>query len=229
MEYQKMLDLKKIEEVFHDVSIKTKHKNKIVNFKLFYVTNIMQIYKVLEQKKYSHGPYNIFLVKEHKYRLIMSENISDKIINHLLSKEILLPAIEPRLIDMNIEPFLLSSAIVGIIAQRLVKRLCPKCKFEYTSTKEEMEYLGINEPIKLYKATGCKECDQTGYKGRLAIHEVLPVTTDIKRLIGRNANEYEIEETAVKQGMTTLKQDGTEYVIKGIISIEELMKATYSI
>ncbi len=135
----------------------------------------------------------------------------------------------PRLIDMNIEPFLLSSAIVGIIAQRLVKRLCPKYKFEYTSTKEEMEYLGINEPIKLYKATGCKECDQTGYKGRLAIHEVLPVTTDIKRLIGRNANEYEIEEIAVKQGMTTLKQDGTEYVIKGIISIEELMKATYSI
>lgn len=102
MEYQKMLDLKKIEEVFHDVSIKTKHKNKIVNFKLFYVTNIMQIYKVLEQKKYSHGPYNIFLVKEHKYRLIMSENIFDKIINHLLSKEILLPAIEPRLIDMNV-------------------------------------------------------------------------------------------------------------------------------
>ena len=135
----------------------------------------------------------------------------------------------PRLIDMNIEPFLLSSSIVGIIAQRLVKRLCPKCKFEYTSTKEEMEYLGIDTPIKLYKATGCKECDQTGYKGRLAIHEVLPVTTDIKRLIGRNANEYEIEEVAIKQGMTTLKQDGTEYVIKGIISIEELMRATYSI
>lgn len=135
----------------------------------------------------------------------------------------------PRLIDMNIEPFLLSSAIVGVIAQRLVKRLCPKCKFEYTSNEEEMEYLGIDKPIKLYKATGCEECDQTGYKGRLAIHEVLPVTTDIKKLIGRNANEYEIEEVAIKQGMTTLKQDGTEYVIKGIISIEELMKATYSI
>ena len=135
----------------------------------------------------------------------------------------------PRLIDMNIEPFLLSSAIVGVIAQRLVKRLCPKCKFEYTSNEEEMEYLGIDKPIKLYKATGCEECDQTGYKGRLAIHEVLPVTTDIKKLIGRNANEYEIEEAAIKQGMTTLKQDGTEYVIKGIISIEELMKATYSI
>ncbi len=135
----------------------------------------------------------------------------------------------PRLIDMNIEPFLLSSAIVGVIAQRLVKRLCPKCKFEYTSNEEEMEYLGIDKPIKLYKATGCEECDQTGYKGRIAIHEVLPVTTDIKKLIGRNANEYEIEEVAIKQGMTTLKQDGTEYVIKGIISIEELMKATYSI
>ncbi|WP_317367567.1 GspE/PulE family protein [uncultured Tyzzerella sp.] len=135
----------------------------------------------------------------------------------------------PRLIDMNIEPFLLSSAVVGIVAQRLVKRLCPKCKFEYTATNEEIEYLGIDKPIKLYKATGCEECGQTGYKGRLAIHEVLPVTTEIKKLIGRNANEYEIEEVAIKQGMTTLRQDGTEYVIKGIISIEELMKATYSV
>ncbi len=135
----------------------------------------------------------------------------------------------PRLIDMNIEPFLLSSAIVGIISQRLVKRLCPKCKFEYTSTKEEMSYLGIDSPIKIYKATGCEECDQTGYRGRLAIHEVLPVTTEIKKMIGKNANEYEIEEVAIKQGMTTLKQDGIEYVIKGIISIEELMKATYSV
>ncbi|WP_250277252.1 GspE/PulE family protein [[Clostridium] colinum] len=135
----------------------------------------------------------------------------------------------PRLIDMNIEPFLLSSAIVGIISQRLIKKLCPKCKFEYTSTKDEMDYLGLDKPIKIYKATGCEECDKTGYKGRIAIHEVLPITTEIKKMIGKNANEYEIQEVAIKQGMATLKQDGIEYVIKGIISIEDLMKATYTI
>lgn len=135
----------------------------------------------------------------------------------------------PRLIDMNIEPYLLSSSLVGIIAQRLVKRLCPKCKFEYTSTKEEMEYLGIDKEISLYKAIGCEECEQTGYKGRIAIHEILPITTEIKRLIGKNANEYDIEELAKKQGMITLKEDGAEYVINGVVSIDELMKVTYSI
>ncbi len=94
----------------------------------------------------------------------------------------------PRLIDMGIEPFLLSSAVVGVVSQRLIKKLCPKCKFEYTSTPEEMKYLEINSPTRIYKATGCPECEQTGYKGRIAIHEILPVTSKIKKLIGQNAN-----------------------------------------
>ena len=102
MLYNSMLDIKKIESVYHKVKCNTKHKEKIVNFETFYITNIMQIYEILEQRKYRHGKYNIFLVKEYKYRLIMSENISDKIINHLISNEILLPNIEPRLIDMNV-------------------------------------------------------------------------------------------------------------------------------
>ena len=102
MLYDRIVDISKIEKVYHDVKITTKHKEKIVNFNTFYLTNIMQIYEILKLKKYKHGPYNIFLVKEYKYRLIMSENISDKIINHLISKEILIPLIEPRLIETNV-------------------------------------------------------------------------------------------------------------------------------
>lgn len=102
MWYQKMVDIHKIEAVYKDIRSKTKHKTKLMNFKMYYLTNIMQIYEILDRRQYQHGPYNIFLVKENKYRLIMSEGISDKIINHLLSKEILLPLIEPRLIPMNV-------------------------------------------------------------------------------------------------------------------------------
>lgn len=102
MWYQKMVDIHKIEAVYKDIRSKTKHKTKLMNFKMYYLTNIMQIYEILDRRQYQHGPYNIFLVKENKYRLIMSEGISEKIINHLLSKEILLPLIEPRLIPMNV-------------------------------------------------------------------------------------------------------------------------------
>lgn len=135
----------------------------------------------------------------------------------------------PRLIDMGIEPFLISSSVVGIISQRLIKKLCPKCKFQYTSTPEEMQYLDIDTPAKIYKAIGCPECNQTGYKGRIAIHEILPITSSIKKLIGKNMSELEIEEVAIKEGMITLKQDGRGYVINGICSVEDLMKATYSL
>ncbi len=87
MYYQKMIDIQKIENNFKNICTKTKHREKIVNFKLFYVTNIMQIYAILEQKKYKHGQYNIFLVKEHKYRLIMSETLSDKVVITYLVKK----------------------------------------------------------------------------------------------------------------------------------------------
>lgn len=102
MLYDKIVDIEKIEKVYHDVRLTTKHKQKIINFNTFYLTNIMQIYEILKLKKYKHGDYNVFLVKEYKYRLIMSENISDKIVNHLISDEILLPLIEPRLIETNV-------------------------------------------------------------------------------------------------------------------------------
>ena len=100
--YNQLCDIKRIEETYHQVRIKTRHRQKIIHFELFYLINIMQIYFVLESQKYQHSQYFVFLIKEPKYRIIMSENISDKIINHLISNEILLPKIEPRLIETNV-------------------------------------------------------------------------------------------------------------------------------
>ena len=100
--YNKLCNLEKIEENYHQVRLSTKHRQKIFNFETFYMINIKQIYDVLVEKKYMHSHYNVFLIKEPKYRIIMSEIISDKIVNHLLSNVILLPMIEPRLIPMNV-------------------------------------------------------------------------------------------------------------------------------
>ena len=100
--YNKLCNIKKIEGNYYQVRLSTKHRQKIFNFETFYMINIKQIYDVLLEKKYQHSHYNVFLIKEPKYRIIMSEIISDKIINHLLSNEILLPIIEPRLIPMNV-------------------------------------------------------------------------------------------------------------------------------
>ena len=100
--YNKLCNIEKIEENYHQVRLSTKHRQKIFNFETFYMINIKQIYDILVEKKYMHSHYNVFLIKEPKYRIIMSEIISDKIVNHLLSNEILLPMIEPRLIPMNV-------------------------------------------------------------------------------------------------------------------------------
>jgi type IV pilus assembly protein PilB len=93
-----------------------------------------------------------------------------------------------------------------------------------------MEFLKLKEPMELYKAVGCKECGNTGYKGRLAIHEVLVVTGKIREMINKGATEDEMEEFAVKeQGMLTLRMDCMNHVIKGLVSVDELIRATYSV
>lgn len=100
--YESLCDLNKIELNYKEVKLKTHHREKIVRFELFYMANIYQIYKVLKERKYRHSSYHIFLIKIPKYRIVMSESISDKIVNHLISNEILLPLIEPKLIETNI-------------------------------------------------------------------------------------------------------------------------------
>ncbi len=102
MNYNIIIDIEKIKEVYHIIKINTKNKNKIIKFELFFISNIMEIYNELKNKTYKHENYNIFLIKENKYRIIMSEKMKDKIVNHLLSKYILFPIIEPHLISANV-------------------------------------------------------------------------------------------------------------------------------
>ncbi len=133
-----------------------------------------------------------------------------------------------RLLDMGIKPYLISSSLVGVVAQRLVRKVCDYCKEEYTPSKSERELLGINEDIKLYKGKGCNKCYNTGYKGRTAIHEIMPATNSIKDLIDRDATLTEIKNQAIINGMETLRHNCTELVLKGITTTEELLRVTYS-
>lgn len=134
-----------------------------------------------------------------------------------------------RLIDMGIEPYLLGDSLVGIIAQRLVRRLCPECKESYEADEEEKRVLNVpqNEPLKLYKACGCEACGNTGYYGRIGVYEIMPISRKIKNLIASGANADEITAQAVTEGMNTLRMSASNYVKQGLTSFSEMMKITY--
>ena len=134
-----------------------------------------------------------------------------------------------RLADMGIEPYLIADSTVGIIAQRLVRRLCPSCKVEYEPDAEERELLGIkgDEPVKIYKPCGCSLCDNAGYKGRIGVYEIMEVTHDLKYIIAKGGNADEIKECALKEGMSTLRMSATRYVLNGITSVSEMKKVSF--
>jgi len=100
--YDDLLDFEKLEDVYHIIKCNSKHKEKILKYEIFYTSNTLNILELLKTKKYIHGKYNIFLINYPKCRIIMSENMNDKIINHLVSKYVLFPLIEPRLIPTNV-------------------------------------------------------------------------------------------------------------------------------
>ena len=137
-----------------------------------------------------------------------------------------------RLEEMGVEPFLTASSLVGVLAQRLVRKLCPKCKEEYTLTREEMLKILPEFPVeeypqevyKAYKPKGCLTCNNTGYKGREAVFEFLTVTEEMKKLILDRANGAQIKKLAIEQGMFTLKNEGIYKVMEGKTSIEELLR-----
>jgi type IV pilus assembly protein PilB len=134
-----------------------------------------------------------------------------------------------RLVDMGIEPYLVSSSLIGVVAQRLVRNICPRCKSAYRPTHDEMLMLKMKEPRPLYKGNGCPYCNFTGYKGRTGIHEVLVVTKEIRELINRRASTDQISQMATRQGTITLNQSCSELVLSGITTIDELIKVTYSV
>ncbi len=132
-----------------------------------------------------------------------------------------------RLIEMGVEPFLVSSAVDCILAQRLARRLCPECKTEWTPKKQVLIDAGYPEdnlPERVFKAVGCKKCGNTGYRGRMGVHEVMLVSEEISRLTVDEATSEEIKRVAILEGMLTLRQDGLEKVRTGATSIEEIVR-----
>ncbi len=134
-----------------------------------------------------------------------------------------------RLVDMGVPPYLVSSSVVGILAQRLVKKICPNCKEAYEASPEEGTMLGINGPATLYRGRGCPYCNGTGYKGRTAIHEVVVINKAARAMIVQNATEDQIRAYVATQGTTFLGQNLSELVLSGITTTDELIKVTYSV
>ena len=135
-----------------------------------------------------------------------------------------------RLIDMGVEPFLLTSTLQAIIGQRLVRTVCQNCKAVYAPTDDELESFKISrEDIKdmtFYHGTGCPDCANTGYRGRIGVIELLPVTDEVKELILEKAATDEVHSLAVKQGMVTMRKDGLLKVFAGVTTLEEIAKHT---
>lgn len=134
-----------------------------------------------------------------------------------------------RLVDMGIESYMVADSTVGVIAQRLIKKLCPHCKHKYMTDEAETEFLGLKEPAELYKAVGCKECGGTGYRGRMGIHEVFVLSSKVRAMVNRNEAADLIKEEAIKEGMITLREDCMRHVLDGKTSVDELVRATYSV
>jgi len=134
-----------------------------------------------------------------------------------------------RLLDMGIPSYLLSSALVGIVAQRLVKRLCENCKSYYLAEEKEKQLLNVEGDTKLYKAEGCGVCNNTGYKGRIAVHEIMGVNKDMRSLIDKGASLDEIRALARLQGMDSLSESCSQLVLAGVTTIDQLIKVAYSL
>ncbi len=134
-----------------------------------------------------------------------------------------------RLVDMGVAPYMVATSLIGVIAQRLVKVLCPKCKKQRMSTEEENGLMKIDLSVPVYEACGCPECNNTGYRGRTAIHEIIHCTSGISTIVARNGSKEEIEEQARKNGTKLLRDNVSELVQKGVTSMDELVRVTYAV
>jgi general secretion pathway protein E len=132
-----------------------------------------------------------------------------------------------RLRDMGVEPFLLSSSLVGVLAQRLVRTLCPHCKSPYTASEEELQVLGrpVNEGVTLYTPTGCEKCHQHGYMGRTGIYELITIDETLRNLIHKGSGEIEMLAHA-RTMSDSIRQDGMKRVLNGDTTIDEIIRVT---
>ncbi|MBD5506538.1 MAG: Flp pilus assembly complex ATPase component TadA [Lachnospiraceae bacterium] len=136
-----------------------------------------------------------------------------------------------RLADMGIEPYLIADATIGVIAQRLVRRLCPECKRQKKADAEELELLQLapNEDVTIYEPCGCSRCDGTGFKGRIGVYEIMEVTQPLKTIIAKGGNAEDIKNKALEEGMNTLRMSATKYVLEGITSVQEMMRVSFDL
>ena len=137
------------------------------------------------------------------------------------------PSAITRLVDIGIEPFLISSSLLAVIAQRLVRVLCPECKEPYVPDSTTLNIGLTDEDIKnhtIYRAKGCESCFQTGYRGRVGIFEIMLITDKMQNLILKNFDSFQIKRLARKEGMITLRQDGIDKVLQGVTTIEEVLR-----
>ena len=136
-----------------------------------------------------------------------------------------------RLLDMGVEDYLLTSTVIGILAQRLVRTLCPACKETYTALPEVVDELGLRKfstksDVTLYHAKGCKECGQTGFIGRVSIMEMLPMSDHLRTHVMRHATSTELRAEAIKEGMVTMYEDGMRKAMNGVTTFEEVLRVT---
>jgi general secretion pathway protein E len=141
------------------------------------------------------------------------------------------PSTVNRLLDMGVEDYLLTSTVIGILAQRLVRTLCPHCKEEYVALPELVEEMGLRKfadggEIRLFHEKGCHGCAQTGYIGRISIMEMLPMTDPLRSLVMRHATSTDLRAEAIKGGMTTMYEDGMRKAVAGITTFEEVLRVT---
>ncbi|MBQ6170111.1 MAG: Flp pilus assembly complex ATPase component TadA [Ruminococcus sp.] len=134
-----------------------------------------------------------------------------------------------RLVDMGVAPYMVATSLIGVIAQRLVKVLCPDCKKPRMTTPEENDLMGLDHSIQIFEPGGCPACNNTGYRGRTAIHEIIHCTTKVSSIIAGGGTKEEIEKAAKEQGTKLLRDNAAELVQAGETSIDELVRATYTV
>lgn len=134
-----------------------------------------------------------------------------------------------RLEDMGIEPYLISDSVIGVIAQRLVRRLCPHCKAGREATDEEKVMMDLSPemPVTIYDPKGCPQCDNTGYRGRIGVYEILQMTPALKKIVSSRGGADQIKDQALRDGMSTLHMSATRYVLNGITSFPEMARISF--
>jgi len=139
------------------------------------------------------------------------------------------PSSITRLIDMGVEPFLIGASVVGVIAQRLVRVLCPRCKKEALATDNDKRILGVDlkEEITIYNKNGCHFCNGLGYSGRIGVYEIMPITENIRTIINEDGTTDQIKKQAVADGLRTIKTNASRLVLEGTTTLEEMLRIAY--